>query len=229
MAYGSMVNMDVNKVSSGISERIEPGIYEVAVKDIDRIALKGGASGYGAKFKFEILNEGPMKGRDVGDLLNIESTSADAQRIAKERLAGLAVNTGIPESAIFGQQIPIDNLIGRQLSVVLGPQKDAPQYVEVKGYLPLGSSADPEAWRKSEHLMKEPAQTQPKQTAAAAQGAWGGQQPAQQAPAQQQPAAGGWGGQQQPAQQQPAAAPNGPAQQPAAAAPRQSTWGSGPS
>jgi hypothetical protein len=220
MAYGVSVNFaGVEKASTGVSERIEPGIYDVRVKDIDRVALKGGAAGYGAKFKFEILNEGPMKGREVGDLLNVESTSPEAARIAKERFAGMAAMSGVPESAVLNQQVPIDNMIGRALSIVLGPQKDAPQYVEVKAFMPSGATQNPENWQKMEHFFKAPAA--PAGNAQTMQGGWGAGQ-------QQAPQGGGWGAQ-APAQQQPAGgAPTGPAAA-TTAAPQQSTWGPGPS
>lgn len=226
MAYGVSVNFaGVEKASTGVSERIEPGIYDVRVKDIDRVALKGGAAGYGAKFKFEILNEGPMKGREVGDLLNVESTSPEAARIAKERFAGMAAMSGVPATAILNQQVPIDNMIGRALSVVLGPQKDAPQYVEVKAYMEPGATQNPENHQKMAHYFQAPPAA-PAGNAQTMQGGWGAQQA--QAPAPQQaPAQSGWVGQ-SPAQQQPAgAAPTGP--QTTVTPPQQSTWGAGPS
>lgn len=217
MPYGAPVStLGINKSSTGVGERIEPGIYEVIIKDIERIALKNGTAGYGAKFHFEILNEGPMKGREVGELLNVEAVSEKNRTISLERLAGLAIATGVPEHAVLNQQtVPIDNLMGRTLSVVLGPQRDDPRYVDVKAYMPVGASQNPENWEKMKYLFQEPAPSQ--QQAPATQGAWGNA-PAQQAPAQQQPVAGGWGGQQPaqaPAQQQPAAGGwgNAPAQQ----------------
>ena len=203
-----MVSMQgIDKVSTGIGEKIEPGIYDVQVTKVeDGIALKGGQSGYGSRFHFVILNDGPMKGREVQHLLNVQSAHADNQKYSLQDLAGMAVSSGVPEQAVLGQNIDTQNMTGRMLSVVLGPQKNKPEFVEVKGYMPSHACQDPANWEKVKDKLVAPAATQ--QGPAQTQGGWG--------PAAQQPVAG----QQPQAQAQPQAQPQ---------AQVQNTWGNGPS
>ena len=220
-----MVSMQgIDKVSTGIGEKIEPGIYDVQVTKVeDGIALKGGQSGYGSRFHFVILNDGPMKGREVQHLLNVQSAHADNQKYSLQDLAGMAVSSGVPEQAVLGQNIDTQNMTGRMLSVVLGPQKNKPEFVEVKGYMPSHACQDPANWEKVKDKLVAPAATQ--QGPAQTLGGWG---PAAQQPAQQPAAAGSWSnapqggqpvaGQQPQAQAQPQAQPQA-----------QNTWGNGPS
>ncbi len=222
-----MVSMQgINKASTGISDKIEPGIYDVQVTKVeDGIALKGGQSGYGSRFHFTILNDGPMKGREVQHLLNVQSAHADNQKYSLQELAGMAISSGVPEQAVFQQNIDTQAMTGRYLSVVVGPQKNSPQYVEVKGYLPSNACQDPANWEKVKDKLVVPAATQ--QGPAQTQGGWG---PAAQQPTQQPAATGSWSnapqggqpvaGQQPQAQAQPQAQPQ---------AQVQNTWGNGPS
>ncbi len=235
-----MVSMQgINKVSTGISEKIEPGIYDVQVTKVeDGIPLKGGQSGYGSRFHFVIMNEGPMKGREVQHLLNVQSAHADNQKYSLQELAGMAVNSGVPEQSVLGRDIDTQNMAGRYLSLVLGPQKNNPQYVEVKGYLPTGACQDPANWEKVKDKLVAPAATQ--QGPAQTQGGWGpavppqgGQPPAGGQPhAGAQPQGGSWGNAPQggqPVSQQPQAQPQ-PQPQAQAQPQAQNTWGSyGPS
>jgi hypothetical protein len=219
-----MVSMQgIDKVSTGIGEKIEPGIYDVQVTKVeDGIALKGGQSGYGTRFHFKVLNDGPMKGREVQHLLNVQATHADNQKYSLQELAGMAVSSGVPEQAVLGQNIDTQNMMGRYLSVVLGPQKNKPEFVEVKGYLPSNACQDPANWEKVKDKLVASAATQ--QGPAQTQGGWGGS-----APAAQQPAAtGAWNGSQG-GQPQPQAQVAQPQAQVQAQPQAQNTWGSGPS
>jgi hypothetical protein len=220
-----------NKASmGGAGNSIEPGIYQAQVAQVeDNIALKGGQSGYASRFHFKIANAGlgnpAMVGREVNELLNLMGTKPDNQRIAKEQFAGMAIASGVPESAVLNQSVDTQAMTGRSLCIILGPQKNDPRYVEVKGFAPVGAENDPAVWEKNKPLFQEP-QQQP--AAGANQGAWGNTaSPAQQQPAPAAGNQGGWSNVGQQAQQQPQ--PNNTAN-----APQQGTWGgnsgfSGPS
>lgn len=223
-----MVSMqDINKVSTGIGEKIEPGIYDVRVKLVeDGIALKGGQAGYGTRFHFEIMNDGPLKGREVQHLLNVQSNHADNRKFSLQELAGMIVSSGVPEQSVLGQNIDTQQVAGRYLSVVLGPQKSNPQYVEVKGYMPSQACQDPKNWDKVKDKLAAPAATQ--QGPAQTQGGWGPAVPPQSgqpATSQQQPVHGNWNQPVAPQSSQPQPQTQQPQTQP-----QQSTWGnSGPS
>ncbi|WP_414041506.1 DUF669 domain-containing protein [Acidithiobacillus sp. M4-SHS-6] len=247
-----MVSMQgITKASTGISERIEPGIYDVQVTKVtDGHPLKGGQSGYGSRFYFTILNDGPMRGREIQHLLNVQSTKPDNLKYSLQELAGMAISSGVPESAVFDKGVDTQYMLNRQLSIVVGPQKDNPQYVEVKGYMPSGANQDPANWEKVQHQLVAPAASTA-QGPAQTQGGWGvapqqGVAPGGAAPQQQAPAQGAWGAPQggQPGMQQPQASypgmqqphagaqPHAGVQPPAGAQPQaqvQNTWGNGPS
>ena len=221
-----MVSMQgIDKASTGISDKIEPGIYDVQVTKVeDGIPLKGGQSGYGSRFHFTIMTDGPMKGREVQHLLNVQSAHADNLKYSLQELAGMAISSGVPEQAVFNQNINTQGMLNRYLSIVVGPQKNSPQYVEVKGYMSMGANQDPANWEKVKDKLVAPAAAQqgPSQT----QGGWGA--------ATQQPAAtaGSWnnapqGG--QPVAGQPVANQPVAGQQPQVQPQAQSTWGNGPS
>lgn len=211
----------ITKASTGISDKIEPGIYDVQVTKVeDGIQLKGGQSGYGSRFHFTILNYGPMKGREVQHLLNVQSAHADNLKYSLQELAGMAISSGAPEQAILNQNIDTQAMMNRLLSIVVGPQKNAPQYVEVKGYLPSYACQDPANWEKVKDKLVAPAA--PQQGPAQTQGGWG-------AGTQQPAAAGAWTAPQggQPVAGQPVAGQQ-PQAQPQAQV--QNTWGNnGPS
>ncbi|MDD2749356.1 DUF669 domain-containing protein [Acidithiobacillus thiooxidans] len=218
-----------NKASmGGAGNSIEPGIYQAQVVQVeDNIALKGGQSGYASRFHFKIANAGlgnsAMVGREVNELLNLMGTKPDNQRIALEQFAGMAIASGVPESAVLNQSVDTQAMTGRSLCIILGPQKNDPRYVEVKGYAPAGAENDPAAWEKNKALFQAPQQP----AAGANQGAWGNTA----SPAQQQsaPAAGnqgGWGNAGQAQQQpQPQSQPQPQPQPNNTAGAQQNTWG----
>lgn len=219
-----MVSMQgIDKISTGISEKIEPGIYDVQVKMVeDGIALKGGQSGYGSRFHFVIMNDGPMKGREVQHLLNVQSVHADNRKYSLQELAGIAVMSGYgSEQSVLSRDIDTQTMVGRYLSLVLGPQKNNPQYVEVKTYLPSHACQDPANWEKVKDKLVAPAATQ--QGPAQTQGGWG--PAAQQPTGQPTPTMGSWSNAPQGGGQPVAGAQAQAVAQPQA----QNTWGSGPS
>ncbi|MBU2755264.1 hypothetical protein HFU84_08700 [Acidithiobacillus sp. CV18-2] len=195
----------------------------------DGIALKGGASGFGSRFTFRILNDGPSQGREINHLLNVGTTHADNRKYSLQELAGMLVSSGVPSDKIMGKQIDTQWALGRKMSIVLGPQDNNPQYVEVKGYMESGARHDKANWDKvRDKIEGKPAGHGPSMGNAG--GSWGydngGAAPAQAAAtppvmpqgggfAQNQPAAPQGGGF---AQSQPVASSQQP--QP------QNTWGS---
>ena len=69
--------------------------YEAVVTDSEMKATKNGL-GMGINLTFEILSDGPAKGRKVFVWINYEHPKAEAQRIGREELASLCKAVGVP-------------------------------------------------------------------------------------------------------------------------------------
>ncbi|MBN6739778.1 DUF669 domain-containing protein [Acidithiobacillus sp. MC6.1] len=225
----ALVNMDIDKISTGVSNRIEPAIYDVEVTKVeDGIALKGGAAGQGSRFTFKIMNDGPAQGREINHLLNVATTHADNRKYSLQELAGMLVASGVPAEQVIGRQVDTQWAVNRKLSIVVGPQDNNPQYVEVKAYMESGARNDKANWEKMRDKIEGKPGASQGPSAGSTGGAWGndnGGAPAQAAPPSfpqsAAPAQGGF------AQQQPAPQGNGFAQQQPAATAQpqpQNTW-----
>ncbi|MBU2788616.1 DUF669 domain-containing protein [Acidithiobacillus sp. VAN18-1] len=222
-----MVTMDIDKIPTDFG-RIDPGIYDAEVVKVeDGVAVKSG--GYASRVTFRIVNDGPMHGREVNEQYNMLADNAKAKEIGCEHFSQMLKASGVPKENILHQNIDTQWALGRKMSIVLGPQKNDPQYVEVKAYMEPGARNDKANWDKvRDKIEGKPAGHGP--STGNAGGSWGndngGASPAQAAAtppvmpqgggfAQSQPVAPQGGGF---AQSQPAASSQQP--QP------QNTWGS---
>lgn len=182
---------------------------------IESSEVKGNKAGDGGFLQLNLrVIDGPNNGATGPYRLNLYSSSEAAVAIANKNLSAIchAVNVFQVQDSQVLHNIPF--------VVDVGPQKDNPQYTEVKRIYDINGNEPGKAPAGA-------AQTQ-QQAAPANNGQWGGQQ--QQAPANTgAPAQAGWG--QQPAQQaqpEPNAAPQnagGAWGAPAGAA--QPAWGQG--
>lgn len=200
-------NPNLYNPSFGGGGSLPPGKYKVVISDSAAGQTKDGQGGYLA-LTLKVI-DGPLTGGEHIDRLNLHNASAQAVQIAHERLAGYCVCTGVNG---FQNTAELHN---KPFSIEVGPQKDDPQYTEVKKLFDVNGNT--------------PVRGAP---GAAAQPAAGGfapqQQPQQQQPQQQQPAPGFAPG--QPAQQ-PATGGGwpAPANQPANGAPAGGApWGGAP-
>lgn len=166
------------------------GKHPVVIDSSEVKANKAGDGGY-LQLTLKII-DGPSKGSTGPYRLNLYSASQQAVDIANKQLSAICHVLNVFQ---FEDSQALHNV---PFVVEVGPQKDNPQYTEVKrvydingnepGQAPVGG-AQPQQ-------PAQPAQSQQ------AQGAWGGQQ--QQAPAQEQQQAAAWnaGQQQQPTPQE---------------------------
>lgn len=107
------------------------GTFPAQIIESDVVATKTG--GTGAKFTFEII-DGPHKGRKVWGFINIQSNSAEAQRIGQSELRELCESVGLSR---------VDNtdlLHFKPLMLKCGADKQDPDRTVPKGYKPYGQA-----------------------------------------------------------------------------------------
>lgn len=189
------------------------GKHKVILEKAEVVPSRNNPQNQYIKFTLKCI-EGLAQGGTQIDRLNVYNSDQTAVKIANEQLAAYCAVMGKA-----GIQNDISELYNVPFYVEIGPQRDNPQYTEVKTYYDL-SGKQPGAGQTQQ------AATQPPQgfaQANAPQQQWAPPAAAAPAPVQQfapqpDPAAGQWG-QAQP-QAQPAAAPWSPGGQPNAPA-----WG----
>ena len=79
----AQLKFNAAEVDTTSRDAIPSGTYEAVVTDSETRATKNG-NGMGINLTFEILSEGPAKGRKVFAWINYENASAKAQQIGRE-------------------------------------------------------------------------------------------------------------------------------------------------
>ena len=108
-------------------DAIPSGTYEAVVTDSETRATKNG-NGMGINLTFEILSEGPAKGRKVFAWINYENASAKAQQIGREELASLCKAVGVVE---LDDTVQLHNL---PLLITVGLDRNDPTKNVIKAY-----------------------------------------------------------------------------------------------
>ena len=130
----AQLNFNAAEVDTTSRDAIPSGTYEAVVTDSEMKATKNGL-GMGINLTFEIVSEGPAKGRKVFVWINYEHPKAEAQRIGREELASLCKAVGVAELNDTNQ---LHNL---PLLITVGIDKNDPTRNVVKAYKP--KSAQP--------------------------------------------------------------------------------------
>ena len=198
------------------------GKHPVIVESSEVKANKANDGGY-LQLNLRII-DGPQQGTTGAYRLNLYHSNQQTVEIAHRQLSAICHVIGVFQVTDSSQ---LHNL---PFLIEVGPQKNDPQYTEVKKVFDMNGNEPSKAGAGAP--AAQPQQQQPQGGAGFGQqpqgqngGAWGGQ-PQQQQPAQQPAGGAAWGGQQQPAQE-PAQQPQGaawggqPAQQPAQQQPAQ--------
>lgn len=134
----AQINFNAAEVETTSRDAIPTGIYEAVVTDSEMRATKSGL-GMGINLTFEILSDGPAKGRKVFVWINYEHPKAEAQRIGREELASLCKAVGVAELNDTNQ---LHNL---PLMVTVGVDRNDPTRNVVKAYKPKAAQQTPAA------------------------------------------------------------------------------------
>lgn len=193
------------------------GKHPVIIESSEVKANKANDGGY-LQLNLRII-DGPQQGTTGAYRLNLYHSNQQTVEIAHRQLSAICHVIGVFQVTDSSQ---LHNL---PFLIEVGPQKNDPQYTEVKKVFDMNGNEPGKAGAGA-----PAAQPQQQQPQGQPNGAWGGALRGQ----QQQPAGGAaWGGQQQPAQQ-PAQQPQGgaawggqPAQNPAPQG-DQPAWGGQP-
>lgn len=193
------------------------GKHPVVIESSEVKANKANDGGY-LQLNLRII-DGPQAGTTGAYRLNLYHSNQQTVEIAHRQLSAICHVIGVFQVTDSSQ------LHGLPFLIEVGPQKNDPQYTEVKKVFDMNGNEPGKAGAGA--AAAQPQQQQPQ---GQPNGAWGGAPQGQ----PQQPAGGAaWGGQQQPAQQ-PAQQPQGgaawggqPAQNPAPQG-GQPAWGGQP-
>lgn len=149
----AQLNFNAAEIDTTPRDVIPSGVYEAVVTDSEMRATKSGA-GMGINLAFEIISDGPAKGRKVFVWINYEHPNVEAQRIGREELASLCKAVGVANLTDTNQ---LHNL---PLLVTVGVDRNDPTRNAVKKYAakaaqqaPAGQTASPTAsgtppWRR---------------------------------------------------------------------------------
>ena len=138
----AQLKFNAAEVDTTSRDAIPSGTYEAVVTDSETRATKNG-NGMGINLTFEILSEGPAKGRKVFAWINYENASAKAQQIGREELASLCKAVGVAELNDTNQ---LHNL---PLMVTVGVNRNDPTHNVVKAYKPKAAQQTPAAQTSS--------------------------------------------------------------------------------
>ena len=123
----AQINFNAAEIETTSRDAIPTGIYEAVVTDSEMRATKSGL-GMGINLTFEILTEGPAKGRKVFSWINYEHPKVEAQRIGREELASLCKAVGVTE---LNDTAQLHNL---PLMITVGIDRNDPTRNVVKKY-----------------------------------------------------------------------------------------------
>ena len=123
----AQLKFNAAEVDTTSRDAIPSGTYEAVVTDSETRATKNG-NGMGINLTFEILSEGPAKGRKVFAWINYENASAKAQQIGREELASLCKAVGVVE---LDDTVQLHNL---PLLITVGLDRNDPTKNVIKAY-----------------------------------------------------------------------------------------------
>ena len=123
----AQLKFNAAEVDTTSRDAIPSGTYEAVVTDSETRATKSG-TGLGINLTFEVLSEGPAKGRKVFAWINYENASAKAQQIGREELASLCKAVGVTE---LEDTVQLHNL---PLLITVGLDRNDPTKNVIKAY-----------------------------------------------------------------------------------------------
>ena len=123
----AQINFNAAEIETTSRDAIPTGIYEAVVTDSEMRATKSGL-GMGINLTFEILTEGPAKGRKVFSWINYEHPKVEAQRIGREELASLCKAVGVTE---LNDTAQLHNL---PLMITVGIDRNDPTRNVIRAY-----------------------------------------------------------------------------------------------
>ena len=123
----AQLNFNAAEIDTTSRDAIPSGTYEAVVTDSEMRATKSG-TGMGINLTFEILSDGPAKGRKVFAWINYENQRAEAQRIGREELASLCKAVGVTN---LTDTVQLHNL---PLLITVGVDRNDPTRNVVKKY-----------------------------------------------------------------------------------------------
>ena len=121
---------DVNAVETNT---LPPGEYAAIAIEGDVVETKD-KTGKMAKFQFQII-EGPLKDRQLFNNFNIVNKNEQASTIGRAQLKNFATVCGKPHAT------DCKELLNIPVVLVVGIQKNNPEYNEVKNIKPYGAAA----------------------------------------------------------------------------------------
>ena len=125
----AQLKFNAAEVDTTSRDAIPSGTYEAIITDSEMKATKNGL-GMGINLTFEILSDGPAKGRKVFAWINYENQNAKAQQIGREELASLCKAVGVTE---LEDTVQLHNL---PLVITVGVDRNDPTRNVVKAYKP---------------------------------------------------------------------------------------------
>ncbi len=123
----AQLKFNAAEVDTTSRDAITSGTYEADVTDSEKRATKNG-NGMGSNLTFEILADGPAKGRKVFAWINYENQNAKAQQIGREELASLCKAVGVTE---LEDTVQLHNL---PLVITVGVDRNDPTKNVIKAY-----------------------------------------------------------------------------------------------
>ena len=138
----AQLKFNAAEVDTTSRDAIPSGIYEAVVTDSEMRATKNGL-GMGINLTFEIVSEGPAKGRKVFVWINYEHPTAEAQRIGREELASLCKAVGITD---LDDTVQLHNL---PLIITVAVDRNDPTRNVVKKYAAKATQQTPAAQTSS--------------------------------------------------------------------------------
>ena len=139
----AQLKFNAGEVDTTPRDAIPSGTYEAVVTDSETRATKNG-NGMGINLTFEILSDGPAKGRKVFAWINYENQNAKAQQIGREELASLCKAVGVTE---LEDTVQLHNL---PLVITVGIDRNDPTKNVIKAYKAKAAQTQQPAQKSSQ-------------------------------------------------------------------------------
>lgn len=123
----AQLNFNAAEIDTTSRDAIPSGVYEAVVSDSEMRATKSG-TGMGINLTFEVLSDGPAKGRKVFAWINYENANPKAQQIGREELASLCKAVGVTS---LSDTVQLHNL---PLLITVGIDRNDPTKNVIKKY-----------------------------------------------------------------------------------------------
>lgn len=130
----AQLNFNAAEIDTTSRDAIPSGTYEAVVTASEMRATKNGL-GMGINLTFEIVSDGPAKGRKVFAWINYEHPKVEAQRIGREELASLCKAVGVVE---LDDTVQLHNL---PLLITVALDKNDPTRNVIKAYKPKATQS----------------------------------------------------------------------------------------